>query len=262
MEFSQLPLREQKYARTKVGLLTHAVDMLSSTSLDDLSIKELCRRAEVSEATFYNYFPHKCELLKYFVQLWTLEMMWLSKNKWETTGIEHINNVFEYTSATSVQDSYMMGEIIVLLARIGMTPPTGEVTLAERLLIFPDCPGVDDLPTNGFDSVILPAVEEAFRQGDIPANAGVETVVMGLIALFFGMPISLYKQKLAPAAYVDMMMTQLDIFWRGLGATRGVSATRLFVFDESERAIPQFGQADTVYPMFLSDFLDCRTTNR
>lgn len=34
MQFEDLPLREQKFARTKLGLMREAVDMLSDVSLE------------------------------------------------------------------------------------------------------------------------------------------------------------------------------------------------------------------------------------
>jgi hypothetical protein len=75
-EQPDFPLRQRKYARTKLALMNAALERLKDKSLEEISVRELCEEAEVSEATFFNYFPSKTDLLVYFVQLWTIEAGW------------------------------------------------------------------------------------------------------------------------------------------------------------------------------------------
>lgn len=60
---AQLSLREKKYAKTKLALLDAATERIGEKTFDAISVKELCEQAEVSEATFFNYFPKKQDLL-------------------------------------------------------------------------------------------------------------------------------------------------------------------------------------------------------
>ena len=57
-------LREKKHAQTKLAILTEFITHLESGKpIDELSNKEICNRVNISEATFYNYFPQKKEIL-------------------------------------------------------------------------------------------------------------------------------------------------------------------------------------------------------
>jgi AcrR family transcriptional regulator len=75
-QLKDLSLRERKYAQTKVNLLRTTVAKLNEKRLDEISVRELCDEVFISEATFFNYFPQKSDLLVYYIKLWSLEMQW------------------------------------------------------------------------------------------------------------------------------------------------------------------------------------------
>ena len=75
-ELHKLPLRERKYARTKLTLRDAVAEALEAHSLEEVTVKALCEQAMISEATFFNYFPRKTDLINYLVQLWSLELNW------------------------------------------------------------------------------------------------------------------------------------------------------------------------------------------
>ena len=69
-------LRQRKFARTRLALASALSKALVQQALSEVSVKALCREAEVSEATFFNYFPSKQALMAYLAQLWLLELGW------------------------------------------------------------------------------------------------------------------------------------------------------------------------------------------
>lgn len=75
-EAESITLREKKFARTKLALMRAAVARLRVKSFNDVTVKELCEEAQVSEATFFNYFPKKDDVLRYFIQIWMVEVTW------------------------------------------------------------------------------------------------------------------------------------------------------------------------------------------
>ncbi|HRE26019.1 MAG TPA: TetR family transcriptional regulator [Anaerolineales bacterium] len=75
---SELPLRERKYAATKAALTRAVAVRLKQQSLEEIAVKEICAEAQVSEATFFNYFPTKAAVVGYRVQLWSIEARWRS----------------------------------------------------------------------------------------------------------------------------------------------------------------------------------------
>ena len=56
-------LRERKKARQRTAILEIAVEMCTDGGLDALRVRDLIARLEISEATFFNYFPSKSDLL-------------------------------------------------------------------------------------------------------------------------------------------------------------------------------------------------------
>lgn len=56
-------LRERKKIRQRVAILAAAVDLAEPRGFDGLRVRELIERLEISEATFFNYYPSKARLL-------------------------------------------------------------------------------------------------------------------------------------------------------------------------------------------------------
>lgn len=61
----KVDLRIQKTHRALLGALR---ELLSEKSFDEISVSELCDRAQTRRATFYKHFGDKTELLAYMIQ--------------------------------------------------------------------------------------------------------------------------------------------------------------------------------------------------
>ena len=110
-EDTPISLRERKYAQTKLALLHAAVEKMREKPLEAISVKELCDTVPVSEMTFYNYFPKKTDLLKYFIQITFIEMAWYLqyavKNK---TNLEMVEELVDFLARKVVGNSFIMTE--------------------------------------------------------------------------------------------------------------------------------------------------------
>jgi AcrR family transcriptional regulator len=92
-------LRERKFARTRLALAEAAAGHLEAASFETLSVKSLCERVQISEATFFNYFPKKDDLIVYLDRLWTLELNWYGQQAMQQQqGLAVIEALFRYTS--------------------------------------------------------------------------------------------------------------------------------------------------------------------
>jgi AcrR family transcriptional regulator len=215
---SAIPLRERKFAQTKLKLAHAAVERLESQSLDGLSVAALCEATEVSEATFFNYFPRKGDLLVYVSRLWALEIAWHVRAS-GARGIAAVSAAFEQAARQIQQHPGAMGEIIGQQARLRERPAPAEFTRAERLLAFPDLEGIEDVPAGGLDSILVPNVDYAIESGELPSNTHRTMVLVALVSIFHGVPLALRLSN--PGGIANMYRQQLALLWAGVRAAAG-----------------------------------------
>lgn len=60
---SALGLRERKKRRTRAAIVASAMDLFEQRGFEDVRVAEIARRADVSEATVFNYFRTKEDLV-------------------------------------------------------------------------------------------------------------------------------------------------------------------------------------------------------
>jgi AcrR family transcriptional regulator len=210
-------LRERKFARTRLSLADAATRHLEAASFESLSVKALCERVQISEATFFNYFPRKDDLIIYLDRLWTLELNWYGRQAAEQQrGLAVIETLFRYTSIQIQKKPGLMGEIIAHEARARERSQGMEITLAERLMAFPDLAGIEDLSDDSLESLLRNALQDGIDQGDLPVNSAIAAAMVALVSIFYGVPLAM--QHANPAAIGAMYRQQLALLWAGLRA--------------------------------------------
>ncbi len=213
----KIPLRERKFARTKLTLVAELRKALEKESLEQLSVKSLCEAAEISEATFFNYFPKKSDLLEYLGRLWGLELQWHAlRAAQEKPGLAAIHALFELAARHVQQSPGTYGEYIALLAHRRSKPQQPELTYAERMLAFQELDGIADLPEQGLDTIMANQVQRAIDRGELPANTHLQTVLLSLISIFYGVILALRASN--PNAIGHAYKTQLALLWQGVKA--------------------------------------------
>jgi AcrR family transcriptional regulator len=210
-------LRKKKFARTRLALATALTGALADQSLNDISVKSLCHEAEVSEATFFNYFPSKQELMAYLAQLWLLELGWRVQNSAEVPkGLPAIQHLFTQVARVCIRSPGMMCELVAWLARGGSLDEAMELGELERKLAFPDLEGIDTVTIKGIDALIVPHLEIAIRKGELPDNTLVPTLLSLCLAIVFGVPLTLLSTH--PGKIADLYQQQLRLVWSGARA--------------------------------------------
>ncbi len=74
-------LRERKHAQTKVELAKAFFKELCKSGFHTVSIKKVSKMSNVSEGTFFNYFPRKVDILCYSMRMSALSTIMDVKNK-------------------------------------------------------------------------------------------------------------------------------------------------------------------------------------
>ena len=211
-------LRERKYAQTKLALFHAAQEKLKKKSLKEISVKELCETIPVSEMTFFNYFPEKTDLLVYALQLQGLELGWYLK-RWEEahTNLEIIEQIFDYLADFCQKEefSFLVQELKVYFAHTGRPPIFKEITPAERLLAFPDLPGIEEIQTRDLPAILIPYIEKAIEAGEFPTDTDFQTVQHAVLAILFGNQVIAMHTN-AFKELKEMYRKQLQLLWFSL----------------------------------------------
>lgn len=195
MILSDIPLRERKAAKTKVELLNTMLKMTVHKPLAEITVKELCREIDISDATFFNYFPKKEDLLLYFIRLWSRQVYYLAevncKDKPHLYKIEYI--LLITSDDKTIGNERIMGEIISLFA---LNDFIGKITLdtlsdAELLIAFPELPDIINFPIESFDQIFVKYLNMAMLNGELPKNIDMNDALLSLGLVFMGIPLML-----------------------------------------------------------------------
>jgi AcrR family transcriptional regulator len=218
-------LRERKFARTRLALAEVVTHHLENAPLEALSVKTLCERAQISEATFFNYFQKKEAIVVYLDKLWSLELNWYGRQAADQQmGLQVIEALFRYTAIQIHKKPGLMGEIIAHEARERARAPRPEITPAERAMAFRDLAGIDELDDDGLEMLLRKSLQQAVDQGELPPNTLIPAAMIGLVSIFYGVPLAL--QHTQPANIGSMYRQQLSLLWAGLRSV-GVGTGRL-----------------------------------
>ncbi len=214
---AEVPLRERKLAQTRLALLDAMLDALASRPLAEIRVKDLCERVEISEATFFNHFAGKAELLLYFVLHWSVEVGCEARVFDEAfSGLEAIERVFALTAERVAKQPRVMGEIVAQQASVGVGATVPTLTVADRLLRWPAVEGVADVPAQGLDSIVPHCLRRAIARGELPPHADVNLLFLAVSSIFLGTPAAL-----GPALRPDigaLWLAQLSLLWAGARA--------------------------------------------
>jgi AcrR family transcriptional regulator len=213
-------LRERKFAKTRLALAEAASHHLEAAPFETLSVKSLCERVQISEATFFNYFPRKEDLIIYLDRLWTLELNWYGQQAMQQhQGLAVIDALFRYTSIQIQKKPGLMGEIIAHEARSRTRQQGPEITVAERMMAFSDLEGIVDMPDDSLEGLLRGSLQTAIEQGELPENTAMSAAMVGLVSIFYGVPLALQHNN--PAAIAAMYRQQLELLWKGLRVAAG-----------------------------------------
>jgi AcrR family transcriptional regulator len=217
-KLSDIPLREKKFAQTKLSLLNAAIEAIKYKTLDDISVRELCETAFVSEGTFFNYFSKKTDLLIYFIQLWSIEVAWRAEHTTDqSSGLKIIEKVFELTAKEQIMGTTkVLDEIISYLARVPELVQNQyyTISLAEKLMAFPDLEGIENMPDMGLIPIFQPLIQRAIKKRELPKNTDIKLALVALYSMFFG--VRLFSRQREPEKLAEHYQAQLQLLWKGL----------------------------------------------
>jgi AcrR family transcriptional regulator len=212
----RLPLREKKFARVRLAILSAVLQLTKERSLADISVREICELAQVAPATFFNYFPSKEDVLVYYMRLWSIPVTLHSRAvAVQGTLFDAITAVFDYTAREMEQDPLLMFEIIAYIAHAKEPPQPPSLSRAERLLAFPGLPGAEDVEPQSIDELFTALLQQAVHKGELPSSISIEAVALLLKTMFYGVPLATRREgvhtvRRAYHEVLDVLFTSLE----------------------------------------------------
>ena len=209
-------LREIKYGRARLSLLRAFIESIGIRPFEEIRIKDLCSEAEVSEPSFYNYFPKKDDLFLYFISLWSVDVQMHIRcmNPSIDPGVRAIREIFRYTAAGISQTPRLMKEIIAYQARTDTSLRMNElrpVTNAEKALVFGETDELYSLPDQGLRPLLSENIAAAVDRGDISSDVGIPELTLLTASVFFGIPVIILHED--PENLNEYYQTSLDILF-------------------------------------------------
>lgn len=218
---SRIPLRERKFYQTRLRLARALRERLEGTPLDELNVRDLCEDVEISEATFFNYFPRKADLLAYLGQLWSVELAWHGRQALARGdgGLTAVQRVFEQAARQFQAAPGVAGELIAWQARARARHAPEPLSVNERRLAFPEQADIEALADQSLEQALIAALQRAVDQGELPRNTHLPIVMVALLSIFHGVPLALRLGN--PSGIGAMYRQQLAILWGGVRQAAG-----------------------------------------
>lgn len=222
MQLKSIPLRERKKARTRLAILEAVIRQLREKPLGEIPVEDIVEEAGVSRGTFFQYFPQKSDLLVFFGLLWNLETLWrVTAAPNALPGAGAIDAMFMKLGEQVEDHPRLWAEVIAVRAyQPEKFSSMGEmdhfqVTPAERLMHFPELPGIEKVPEGNFRTFFRMNLVAAMDGGELPENTNLQAAITGLACIFYGVPLMSFDKT--PMQCRGVYRQQLDLFWKGLG---------------------------------------------
>lgn len=221
MKKKSYSLRERNFAQTKLGLMNAFLKRLKSHSFENISIRDVCRDADVAEKTFFNYFPEKLDVITYYMQLNGVKNIFEAvKAVPEGKYLELIQFVFCRMGKEFDRDNVIY-QIIAAFIVQGEKPKKMEISGIEKQMAFPDCEGIEKVEVIRFHDWVRKCVKAACKNGELPLKTNINDVVVSLITILGGTLLAMRVEKIKDWEY--HYMRQLRDLWKSLGVSNKMS---------------------------------------
>lgn len=180
-------------------------------------VSEFCANMDVSEGTFFNYFPRKIDLLHYFSALSGIHVIWKTYQRADQKlYLNLIDTVFE-DMAEEFENLNLIYEIFSTILGQKQTLHTIKITRAEKYFAFPECAGIENIrsPSISFEDFFEEILKKAVKNKELPETTNVHEAVLFLKTIMVGLPLAINREKIKEIRSKHKKM--LELLWKGLG---------------------------------------------
>lgn len=215
MPETKYSLRKKKCVKTKIALARAFQERLKSMRFSDISIKEICSAVEISEGTFFNYFPNKLDLARYIQKILLLKIAWEVRQKEsKLDALRMVEYVFDRMAA-EMGDPFLFYEIISLYTVEKIKFKEGKVLdRVEKYFAFPECDGIENVKVVSVESLLLELIIKAQEGGLVSQKIAATNILNNLMAILVGVPLTI---KMEDFSNLDKLYrNQLMLLWKAV----------------------------------------------
>jgi len=221
MQVKEYPLRERKHARTKIAIMDAFIKRLEKTRFDDISIRQICKNVEVSEGTFFNYFPEKIDIINYYMNLMFLKVV--AKARKDVPGGQYIpliDAIFARMSEELSNYNNIVYQTISLMIVQLERPKTVAISDLEKQIFSPGSKGIENVRVMLIDDFLRECLIGAVNKGELPKDIKIDDLLVSLMTILGG---TLLASKFAQIKDRSYHYTrQLRFLWDGLGVKKAM----------------------------------------
>lgn len=210
---NSLSLRDRKKAQQKIALMQEFVASLEGCKFHDIVIKQVCQKVDVSEGTFYNYFPQKTDVLKFFKEVTVIDILWELEAQSFGSILDKINAFFDL-----IVDKMINYKIFQEIMAVFCCELSGkcfyDLSEAEIRIIFDDRVDLERLVHRSFEDFFMDSIGEAVIKQELSQKTDIASVAFFLNVILVGTPISLKIYGLDDLK--KCFHQQVSLLWRGL----------------------------------------------
>jgi AcrR family transcriptional regulator len=200
------------------------IERLRNSRFEDIAIKDVCKSAEISEGTFFNYFPEKIDVITFYVNLMTMKVIWKAQKKAPNGKYIALINAFFEELADEFTKLDITYELISIMVVQHEKPKKTIIPDIEKNLVFPNLAGIEDTPPFLIDEFFIECMEGALKNGELPGSVNIDNALVSLMTIMVGTLIAVKFSDVVKFRDVKSVkhnyLRQLQMLWTGLGVKK------------------------------------------
>ena len=206
-------LRAKKMAKQKYAIAQAFAKQLESEGYEDVIIKDLCSQVEISEGTFYNYFPRKLDVVLYIMDCLFIRVAWQVMQLPEEMAVK--DKVYRFFEMATKEIQHP--NVLVQFISVGVAHKIYQ----EKVVLSPleiafllDSDTLVEIPYCSIFDFFEALIKESKERGELPKTCRVKDAVAAQVITFLGG--LLVKENPQYGNLKDVWKGHLDIVWKGL----------------------------------------------
>ena len=194
-------LREKKKIETKNKIFEVSGRLFKKKGFDNVTVDEITKEAGIAKGTFFNYFPTKLSLLRYFEKL--KEKLTYDRVKKET--------------ARSIPAKEKIKNIMVFVAKSNEKDKELTKLLVFEYIKYTGSRAEDEGTSQGFSKVLYHLLGEGARKGEVQSDIDLEKASENLAAVYFQSLIKWLRSD-TDYSFSEDISERIDMIFEGIGS--------------------------------------------